>query len=105
MADAGCQYVAIAIETATPRLQKQIRKHLRFDKVLPIIEAFTRRQVFTSGFFMLGFPSETEAELRSLGETAKATTQLADRAALYGRLLATCGACHDALRVELPAYK
>jgi radical SAM superfamily enzyme YgiQ (UPF0313 family) len=64
MADAGCEYVAIAIETATPRLQKQIKKHLRFDKVLPIIEAFTRRRVFTSGFFMMGFPSETEEELR-----------------------------------------
>ncbi len=65
MADAGCQYVAIAIETATPRLQKQIRKHLRFDKVLPVIETFTRRKVFTSGFFMLGFPTETEEELRA----------------------------------------
>ena len=65
MADAGCEYVAIAIETASRRLQKQIKKHLRFDKVLPIIEAFTRRDVFTSGFFMVGFPSETEQELRS----------------------------------------
>jgi len=65
MADAGCEYVAIAIETASRRLQKQIKKHLRFDKVLPIIAAFTRRDVFTSGFFMVGFPSETEAELRS----------------------------------------
>ena len=65
MARAGCQYVAIAIETATPRLQKQIRKHLRFDKVQPIIDAFTSRDVFTSGFFMVGFPSETEAELQA----------------------------------------
>lgn len=65
MADAGCEYVAIAIETATTRLQKQIKKHLRFDKVLPVIAAFTRRNVFTSGFFMVGFPSETEAELRA----------------------------------------
>lgn len=64
MADAGCEYVAIAIETATPRLQKQIKKHLRFDKVLPIIDAFTRRRVFTAGFFMVGFPSETKEELR-----------------------------------------
>ena len=65
MARAGCEYVAIAIETATPRLQKQIRKHLRFDKVQPIISAFTQRNVFTSGFFMVGFPSETESELRA----------------------------------------
>ena len=65
MAEAGCQYVAIAIETATRRLQKQIRKHLRFDKVQPIIDTFTRHHVFTSGFFMVGFPSETEQELRA----------------------------------------
>jgi radical SAM superfamily enzyme YgiQ (UPF0313 family) len=65
MADAGAEYVAIAIETATKRLQKQIKKHLRFDKVLPVIAAFTRRNVFTSGFFMVGFPSETEEELRA----------------------------------------
>jgi radical SAM superfamily enzyme YgiQ (UPF0313 family) len=70
MADAGAEYVAIAIETATKRLQKQIKKHLRFDKVLPVIAAFTRRNVFTSGFFMVGFPSETEAELRSTIEYA-----------------------------------
>jgi radical SAM superfamily enzyme YgiQ (UPF0313 family) len=65
MADAGAEYVAIAIETATKRLQKQIKKHLRFDKVLPVIAAFTRRNVFTSGFFMVGFPTETEAELQA----------------------------------------
>ncbi|MDH5670748.1 MAG: B12-binding domain-containing radical SAM protein [Myxococcales bacterium] len=64
MARAGCQYVAIAIESATPRIQKQIRKHLRFDKALPVIEAFTARRVFTSGFFMVGFPGESEAELQ-----------------------------------------
>ncbi|MEI8356990.1 MAG: radical SAM protein [Deltaproteobacteria bacterium] len=71
MADAGLDYVAIAIETATPRLQKQIRKHLRFDKVLPVIEAFTRRRVLTSGFFMVGFPGETEAEMQATIDFAR----------------------------------
>jgi radical SAM superfamily enzyme YgiQ (UPF0313 family) len=65
IARAGCEYAALAIETATPRLQKQIRKHLRFDKVMPVIAAFAERNVFVSGFFMVGFPSETEAELRA----------------------------------------
>jgi radical SAM superfamily enzyme YgiQ (UPF0313 family) len=65
MARAGCEYVAIAIETATKRLQKQIKKHLRFDKVRPIITALTDRNVLTAGFFMVGFPTETEAELRA----------------------------------------
>ena len=65
LADAGCEYVAIAIETATPRLQKQIRKHLRFDKVMPVLSAFAERNVLTSGFFMLGFRTETEKEMRA----------------------------------------
>lgn len=65
MADAGLEYVAIAIETAVPRLQKQIRKHLRFDKVLPVIDVFARRRVLVSGFFMVGFPGETEEELQA----------------------------------------
>ncbi len=65
MADAGLEYVAIAIETAVPRLQKQIRKHLRFDKVLPVIDVFSRRRVLVSGFFMVGFPGETEPEMQA----------------------------------------
>jgi radical SAM superfamily enzyme YgiQ (UPF0313 family) len=65
MARAGCDYVAVAIETVTGRLQKQIRKHLRFDKLRPVLDAFTERNVLTCGFFMLGFPSETEEELRA----------------------------------------
>ncbi len=65
MAHAGCEYVAIAIETATSRLQKQIKKHLRFDKVQSIISAFADNNVFVSGFFMVGFPSETEPEMQA----------------------------------------
>lgn len=65
MARAGCEYVAIAIETVSRRLQKQIKKNLRLDRVQPIIDAFTARNVLTSGFFMLGFPTETEQELRA----------------------------------------
>lgn len=46
-----------------------------------------------------------EAELRSLGEEAKGTKAHADRAKLYGRVLATCGGCHQAMGVEIPPYK
>jgi cytochrome c553 len=35
-----------------------------------------------------------EQALREIGEEAKATTDLEARAALYGRLLSTCGDCH-----------
>jgi len=39
-------------------------KNLRLDKVRAVIEEFARQRVLTSGFFMVGFPTETEAEMR-----------------------------------------
>ena len=65
LAEAGCQYVAIAIETASRRIQKQIKKHVLFNKVLPVIDTFAKNNVLTAGFFMLGFPSETEEEIQA----------------------------------------
>jgi len=64
LAQAGLEYVAIAVETASPRLQKMIRKNLRLDKVRTVIEEFARRRVFMSAFCMVGFPTETEEEMR-----------------------------------------
>jgi len=39
-------------------------------------------------------------ELRELGEIARTTTSPAERAALYGRLLARCGGCHQLVGVK-----
>lgn len=38
-------------------------------------------------------------ELRDIGEAARATSVPEERAALYGRLLATCGGCHQLIGV------
>ncbi len=65
MSRAGLEYVAIAVETASKRLQKMIRKNLQLDKVRIVIEEFARQQVMTSGYFMVGFPTETEEEMRA----------------------------------------
>ena len=48
---------------------------------------------------------QLEVALRGLGEEARTTTALPARAILYGRMLATCGGCHQAVGVKLPAYK
>jgi tRNA A37 methylthiotransferase MiaB len=61
---AGLEYVAIAVETASPRLQKMICKNLQLDKVRGVIEEFARQRVMLSGFFMVGFPTETEEDMR-----------------------------------------
>jgi cytochrome c553 len=46
-----------------------------------------------------------EQELREIGEEAKSTTALDERAALYGRLLSTCGECHQAIGVTFEPPK
>lgn len=45
---------------------------------------------------------EREAVLRSLGEEAMRLVAPADRAEVYGRVLVTCGGCHQAMKVEIP---
>jgi anaerobic magnesium-protoporphyrin IX monomethyl ester cyclase len=62
---AGTKNVSLAVETASPRLQKMIRKHMRLDKLRASIDAFVKRRVFVNCFYMLGFPTETVEEMES----------------------------------------
>jgi len=53
----------VAVETATPRLQKLIKKNLDLDKVFEIIKITDEFKIMTHGFFMIGFPTETRDEM------------------------------------------
>ena len=64
-ARAGTEYVSIAIETASPRLQRQIKKNIRLEPIKDTIRWFVERRVFVNCFYMLGFPSETVEEMNS----------------------------------------
>jgi radical SAM superfamily enzyme YgiQ (UPF0313 family) len=61
---AGTHHVAYAVESATPRIQKMIKKHVKLEKLRQVIEWTAREGIFTSTFNMLGFPTETEEEMR-----------------------------------------
>lgn len=62
---AGTWYAAVAVETASPRLQKVIRKHLNLDKVRDAIAWLEGAGIRTRSFVMLGFPTETEEEMET----------------------------------------
>ena len=66
MVKAGTVGIALALETAAPRLQKRIGKHLHLGKLRENLEYFceTYPGVILELFFMHGFPTETEAEAR-----------------------------------------
>ncbi|MBI5490714.1 MAG: B12-binding domain-containing radical SAM protein [Deltaproteobacteria bacterium] len=62
---AGTYKINYAVETASPRLQKKIRKNLDLEKVREMIRIGDRLDILGHGFFMLGFPTETEDEMRA----------------------------------------
>ena len=61
----GTYAMSVAIETATPRLQELIEKHLDIEKTHWVIEQADKRGIMVNGFFMLGFPTETPEELQA----------------------------------------
>ncbi len=71
MAEAGTRFTSIAIETASPRIQKMIAKNLHLEKAFNTIDLFARAGIVTRGFFMMGFPTETEDEVIETIEYAK----------------------------------
>src|ERR1017187_1493532 len=74
MAAAGTKFISYAVETASPRLQNLIRKHLNLDKVFKAITYTSKVGIVTRGFFMIGFPTETEEEVIQTIDYAKASS-------------------------------
>ncbi len=63
LAAAGTYHVAIAIESASPRIQTLTRKHLKLHMVKDVVRWTRRYNIHTVGFFMIGFPGETIEEI------------------------------------------
>lgn len=70
LVDAGMYRSSFALESGSPRVQKLIRKNLGIPRFLESVEMAVARGVFAHGFTMLGFPTETEEELRTTIDVA-----------------------------------
>jgi len=60
---AGVYSIAFGIESASPRILSMIHKSLSMEAVTAAIDLADRYDIWSIGFFMLGFPSETRAEM------------------------------------------
>ncbi len=60
---AGAIHMVFAVESASPRIQKDIKKNVNLPKLRQVIRLAAREGIFAWGFFMLGFPKETRREL------------------------------------------
>ncbi len=63
LAQAGTHHMAIAIESANERIQKMIKKHLKLNRLNEVLGWAHKYKIETLGFFMIGFPGETVAEI------------------------------------------
>ena len=76
---AGTRVIFYAIESASPRIQKVIKKNLDLEKARQIITQTIKQGMVTCGYFMLGFPGETKEEmLETLRFAKEAGFHLAD---------------------------
>jgi radical SAM superfamily enzyme YgiQ (UPF0313 family) len=60
----GVYWVTFAIESGSPKIQKEIKKNLNLEKARHNIELVAKSGINVNGFFMLGFLNETEADMR-----------------------------------------
>jgi len=63
MAKAGTKVMCFAIETVSERLQKLLRRNLKFENINNMIEVAVNNGIHAEGFFMLGHPTETKKEM------------------------------------------
>jgi radical SAM superfamily enzyme YgiQ (UPF0313 family) len=62
---AGMYRCMVAVESASPRIQKVMKKNLKIEKVRKIVDFIADQGVMVHGAFMLGFPSETQDEMEA----------------------------------------
>lgn len=63
MKEAGCTKVDIGIESGSERVQKIINKGIDLDDLRRISVVLRKHGIFWTGFFMMGFPTETKEEI------------------------------------------
>lgn len=60
---AGTFMTAVGIETASPRILKQVKKHLDLAVVPDAVKLLAKHGILVWGFFMIGFLNETRKEM------------------------------------------
>ncbi len=63
MRQAGCRQIGYGIEVASPRMQKYIKKGVNYELARKTIDLTRKTGIEAKGFFMFGFPHETQEEV------------------------------------------
>ena len=64
MKKAGCYSISIGIESGNNEILKKIRKNITIEEAMKVCRIIKKQGIELCGFFMVGFPYETEDTLK-----------------------------------------
>ncbi len=71
MRKAGCIYIAYGIESGSQEILDYTRKNITLEQIRTAVKATKESGMRVGGFFMMGFPPETEEHIKKTVELAK----------------------------------
>jgi radical SAM superfamily enzyme YgiQ (UPF0313 family) len=79
MKEAGCREVALGIESGNERLLNYMGKRITPDMTRKAVQALTSRGINVKGYFILGYPTETQAEVEDTLHLIRDLWSIADK--------------------------
>ncbi len=76
--DNGLREVALGVESGSPRMLEMIDKRINPDMTETVVRRLTERGINVKGYFILGFPTETEEEIDKTVRLARDLWALTD---------------------------
>jgi radical SAM superfamily enzyme YgiQ (UPF0313 family) len=71
MKRSGCYYISIGVESGSDRVLQDMKKGLSSDKIRAQVKMITDAGMDVNGFFILGYPGETEEDIRKTIDFSK----------------------------------
>lgn len=68
---AGCAYIALGIESGSERVLEHMKKNTSLEQIRNAVRICHEEGLLTRGYFMMGFPGETAAEMSDTVRFAK----------------------------------
>ncbi|HLB74399.1 MAG TPA: radical SAM protein [Sedimentisphaerales bacterium] len=69
--EAGCNNVELGVESGSARMLRLVRKGISIDKIKNMGNILRKNNLYWSGFFMIGLPTETPDDIRATIELMK----------------------------------
>jgi radical SAM superfamily enzyme YgiQ (UPF0313 family) len=68
MVETGAWKIALGVESGDPQMLRQIRKKVTTEQVIGAVQKLAENGIQVKGFFIMGFPGETEEQLKATYE-------------------------------------